>query len=171
MDPEGITRAWPIAPLISRKTSPTQNQAIISRRTFCSTVRFSLGFCVSTATLSAFTVHQSPWPDSQPEVADRGCSLTLQRNDVGRNQSCCKPIVQEIDLQQIDACNQSLEYTKQPAPANFARMQSRVQISERAFHDLPRVPRAGRRIDRHIDHDRRSDNIFARNAADVTTIE
>src|SRR5579859_1682869 len=34
MEPEGITRAWPIVPLISKKTSATQNQAMISCCTF-----------------------------------------------------------------------------------------------------------------------------------------
>src|SRR5262250_153842 len=34
MDPEGMTRAWPMVPLISRKASATQNQAMISRRSF-----------------------------------------------------------------------------------------------------------------------------------------
>src|SRR5690242_10027673 len=37
MEPEGITRACPIVPLISKKTSATQNQAMISRCTFCPT--------------------------------------------------------------------------------------------------------------------------------------
>src|SRR4029077_11473413 len=31
MEPEGITRAWPMVPLISRNTRATQNQAMISR--------------------------------------------------------------------------------------------------------------------------------------------
>src|ERR1700675_80445 len=37
MEPEGITRAWPMVPLISKKTSATQNHAMISRWTFCPT--------------------------------------------------------------------------------------------------------------------------------------
>src|SRR4029077_21208065 len=37
MEPEGITRAWPMVPLISKNTSATQNQAMISRCTFCPT--------------------------------------------------------------------------------------------------------------------------------------
>src|SRR5229473_4743672 len=44
MELEGMTRAWPIAPLMRRKTRPTQNQAMISRRIFCSVVSFSCGF-------------------------------------------------------------------------------------------------------------------------------
>src|SRR5271163_3364612 len=31
MEPEGITRAWPMVPLISRNASATQNHATISR--------------------------------------------------------------------------------------------------------------------------------------------
>src|SRR4030095_502645 len=38
MDSEGMTRAWPTAPLMSRKARPTQNHATISRRTLCSIV-------------------------------------------------------------------------------------------------------------------------------------
>src|ERR1700756_1789095 len=38
MDSEGITRAWPTAPLMSRNTKPTQNHATTSRQTFCSIV-------------------------------------------------------------------------------------------------------------------------------------
>ena len=32
MEPEGMTRAWPIVPLTNRKMRPTQNHASISRR-------------------------------------------------------------------------------------------------------------------------------------------
>src|SRR5215467_98382 len=46
MEPDGMTRAWPMAPLISRKTRPTQNHAMISRRIFCSVVSFGCGFLV-----------------------------------------------------------------------------------------------------------------------------
>jgi len=31
MEPEGMTRAWPMVPLMRRKARPTQNQAMISR--------------------------------------------------------------------------------------------------------------------------------------------
>src|SRR5260221_9738967 len=44
MELEGMTRAWPMAPLMRRKTRPTQNHAMISRRIFCSVVSFSCGF-------------------------------------------------------------------------------------------------------------------------------
>jgi len=30
IEPEGMTRAWPIVPLMRRNTKPTQNQAMIS---------------------------------------------------------------------------------------------------------------------------------------------
>src|SRR5277367_1089129 len=33
MEPEGMTRAWPMVPLMSRKTRATQNQAMTSRCT------------------------------------------------------------------------------------------------------------------------------------------
>ena len=40
IEPEGMTRAWPIVPLISRKTRPTQNQAMTSRCSFCASEAF-----------------------------------------------------------------------------------------------------------------------------------
>src|SRR5215472_3245507 len=58
IEPEGMTRAWPIAPLISRKTSPTQNQAMISRWTFVFTGRLASAFSAFFVfSLSAFTMH------------------------------------------------------------------------------------------------------------------
>src|SRR5579864_520288 len=50
MEPDGMTRAWPTVPLISKKIRMTQNQAIISRHTFCCVVSFSSGcvfFCLA----------------------------------------------------------------------------------------------------------------------------
>src|SRR5436309_2310624 len=59
MEPEGMTRAWPMVPLISRNTSPTQNQAITSRWTFVLIGRFASGFfAFSGFALSAFTMHR-----------------------------------------------------------------------------------------------------------------
>src|SRR5229473_1347233 len=56
MEPEGITRAWPMVPLMSKNTSATQNQAMISRCTFCPTG--TLG-CASLLGLgSAFMFHR-----------------------------------------------------------------------------------------------------------------
>src|SRR5215472_3680586 len=60
IEPEGMTRAWPMAPLISRKTSPTQNQAMISRWIFVFTGRLASAFSTfffSVFSLSAFTMH------------------------------------------------------------------------------------------------------------------
>src|SRR5262249_25905147 len=58
IEPEGMTRAWPMAPLISRKTSPTQNHAMISRWIFVFTGRLaSAFFAFSVFSLSAFTMH------------------------------------------------------------------------------------------------------------------
>src|SRR6266436_5611064 len=52
IEPEGMTRAWPIVPLIRRKASPTQNQAITSRFT-----RWAMGSLGSAmALLAALTV-------------------------------------------------------------------------------------------------------------------
>src|SRR6266566_7295514 len=58
MEPEGMTRACPMVPLISRNTSPTQNQAITSRWTFVLIGTFASGFfAFSVFALSAFTMH------------------------------------------------------------------------------------------------------------------
>src|SRR5215467_665970 len=58
IEPEGMTRAWPMAPLISRKTSPTQNQAMTSRWILVFTGTVSSVFLVfSDFSLSAFTMH------------------------------------------------------------------------------------------------------------------
>src|SRR5215472_10887201 len=58
MEPEGMTRACPMVPLISRNTSPTQNQAITSRWIFVLIGTFtSVFFAFSVFALSAFTMH------------------------------------------------------------------------------------------------------------------
>src|SRR5215469_12869475 len=58
MEPEGITRAWPMVPLMSKNTSPTQNQAITSRWTFVLIGRLASDFFgFSVFALSAFTMH------------------------------------------------------------------------------------------------------------------
>src|SRR5271168_4050031 len=68
IEPEGMTRAWPMVPLIRRKASPTQNQASASRCTRLPTGSFGssavfavapptslpVGFCI----VSAFTFHR-----------------------------------------------------------------------------------------------------------------
>src|SRR6266852_2739628 len=56
MEPDGITRAWPMVPLISKKTSATQNHAMTSRCT-----RWPIGTlgCASLPRLaSAFMFHR-----------------------------------------------------------------------------------------------------------------
>src|SRR5690349_14384091 len=57
IEPEGMTRAWPMAPLISKKTSPTQNQAMTSRWIFVFTGRLASAFFVFSFSLSVFTMH------------------------------------------------------------------------------------------------------------------
>src|ERR1700674_2378506 len=54
MEPEGMTRACPIVPLIRRNASPTQNHAMTSRLILVFTGRFASS-CVFF--LSAFTFH------------------------------------------------------------------------------------------------------------------
>src|SRR5690349_14705435 len=58
IEPEGITRAWPMAPLMSRKTRPTQNHAMTSRWIFVPIgILVSVFFVLSALMLSAFTIH------------------------------------------------------------------------------------------------------------------
>src|SRR6266403_495732 len=61
IEPEGITRAWPMVPLISKKTSATQNQAMTSRCTRCPTGTFdsaSFVLRLASAFRSAFMFHR-----------------------------------------------------------------------------------------------------------------
>src|SRR5215469_7804143 len=60
IEPEGMTRAWPMAPFINRKTSPTQNQAMTSRWILVFTGRLASTFSFfvfSVFSLSGFTMH------------------------------------------------------------------------------------------------------------------
>src|SRR5215470_767548 len=59
MEPEGMTRAWPMVPLISRKARPTQNQAMISRRILVptGTLASDFFFLSDFSFFSAFTMH------------------------------------------------------------------------------------------------------------------
>src|SRR5579863_681029 len=59
MEPEGMTRAWPIVPLISRNASATQNHAMISfwMRLFMGGLAAS-SFCFPLLFLSAFMFHR-----------------------------------------------------------------------------------------------------------------
>src|SRR6516162_4884295 len=52
IEPEGITRAWPMVPLMSRKINPTQNQAMTSRR-------MSVGCLGCGFLLGSVTLHQA----------------------------------------------------------------------------------------------------------------
>src|SRR5260370_36098744 len=54
IEPEGMTRAWPIVPLMSRKARPTQNQAMISRWILVFTGTFASSCLVF---FSVFTFH------------------------------------------------------------------------------------------------------------------
>src|ERR1700693_1719964 len=78
MEPEGITRAWPMVPLMSKNTSATQNQAMISRCTRCPTG--TLG-CASLLGLgSAFMFHRHgmfDWCFTSVAVHDVTCLVRM----------------------------------------------------------------------------------------------
>src|SRR6202043_3749442 len=57
------------------------------------------------------------------------------------------------------------KYMKQSSPSHATGMQDGVGIRKKTLANLPRLPRVRRRIQRHINHHRRPDNILARNAA------
>src|SRR5450755_2085539 len=58
IEPEGITRACPIVPLISMNANATQNHAMISRSTRWPTGRRFSSFSFSLFVASAFTFHR-----------------------------------------------------------------------------------------------------------------
>src|SRR5215813_770432 len=89
MDSEGITRAWPTAPLMSRKARPTQNHATTSRQTFCSMVScrsvfrpdFASGVFWLRAFLS-FTFHH--YRSMVGQFAEAGSFSYFQLHQIGR---------------------------------------------------------------------------------------
>src|ERR1700693_3662087 len=58
-----------------------------------------------------------------------------------------------------------LKYMKQSSPSHAAGMQDSVGICKKTLPNLPWLPRVRRRIQRHINHHWRPNNILARNAA------
>src|SRR5215475_5099534 len=118
-----MTRAWPMAPLISRKMRPTQNHAMISRRILCSAVSFGSGFLVD-------------------------LSVTNHRNNA-----------------------KGLKEMKQTPPADFRWMNNGVGVSRNAVEDFAGAPGFMRRIDGHVNHYRRTDDVVARNATDEAAVQ
>src|SRR6202453_5254616 len=58
-----------------------------------------------------------------------------------------------------------LKCVEQTLPAHDSRMQDRVCVREKSFAHFARLPRARRRTERHINHHRLPDDIFARHAS------
>src|SRR5262249_4433870 len=61
--------------------------------------------------------------------------------------------------------NNKLKRVEQTLPAHDARMQDRVRVREKSLAHFPWFPRIRRRIQRHVNHHRRPNNIFARHAS------
>src|SRR5215475_910546 len=78
MEAEGMTRACPIAPLISRNTRPTQNQASTS----CRTLSRRVGVFVRGRSWSVFTFHRHR--GALRRLATRRTFADLQLHQVGR---------------------------------------------------------------------------------------
>src|SRR6266849_8050434 len=88
IEPDGITRAWPMVPLIRMNTSPTQNHAMISRWIFVPT-----GTCASCFFfLSAFTFHH------HRPLRGRGFTAVARRSFAG---FAVKSIFAHLELHQI----------------------------------------------------------------------
>src|SRR5574340_441497 len=141
IEPEGITRACPMVPLISRNASATQNHASASLRTFWPVVSGSFW---SAPCFSFFT----------------GLSL----------REVCRVCLRSRKLRPASdvlrrAMDHRLKNVEQPPPANFAGMQQSIGVGEKALADFAGVPRFRRGIERHVDHHRRADDIVARHAA------
>src|SRR5258708_34918404 len=70
----------------------------------------------------------------------------------GRGAHCRLPLPYGIRLKQ----------TEQSSPADAARMHQRIGIRKKTLENLPGVPGARRRIERHVNHHRRADQVLAR---------
>src|ERR1700688_411757 len=58
-----------------------------------------------------------------------------------------------------------LKYMKQSSPSHATGMQDSVGVRKKTLPNLPWLPGVGRRIQRHINHHWRANNILARNTA------
>ena len=58
-----------------------------------------------------------------------------------------------------------LKYMKQSSPSHATGMQDSVSVRKKTLPNLPWLPGVGRRIQRHINHHWRANNILARNTA------
>src|SRR5262249_43794187 len=121
MDSEGMTRAWPTAPLISRKTRPTQNQATTSRQTFSSMVScgslFLLDFVSGPFFPSHFTFtgHVLPSRERRRSIfrnsflrvlpAEPDPSDSSRYNKTYRNSLCCRLPLREVRQERCSQAN------------------------------------------------------------------
>src|SRR6266478_732908 len=56
-------------------------------------------------------------------------------------------------------------------PADDSRVEDSARIGKKPFAKLSRLPGILRHVERHVNHDRRADNILARDAAPETAVE
>src|SRR5712671_4729035 len=59
---------------------------------------------------------------------------------------------------------EGLKRSEQSSPAYQARMHQGIRVCKEALANLAGLPRIGRYIEGHVNHDRRTDNVIARNA-------
>src|ERR1700694_3674859 len=76
------------------------------------------------------------------------------------------------DAAEISPCEEfpQLKYMKQSSPSHATGMQYGVGVRKKTLPNLPRLPSVRGRIQRHINHHRRPDNILARNAAPKSAV-
>src|SRR5262249_909506 len=67
--------------------------------------------------------------------------------------------------------NGTSENVKQTPPTNSAGMEDSVYVRREACAEIPRLPRAFRRFDRHVDDNRRSNDVLARHTAPEARVE
>src|SRR5579871_1590066 len=70
-----------------------------------------------------------------------------------------------------DSPNENLEKVEDPAPAYLAGMDNRIGINRDSIEYGAGTPGLARRINRHINHYGRADDVIARNAADESAVE
>src|SRR5579885_227127 len=122
-----------MAPLISKNTSPTQNHAMISRRTFCCVVSCSsTGFSFRVCALSVFTIHQQ-------------CLHPLYRRDAESEK-------RGTAVESFKTCER--------AGANGFHADGGGHLRRRTgARDLGGSPRPARARPRHVDQDRSADDV------------
>src|SRR6266446_8578809 len=71
----------------------------------------------------------------------------------------------------LQTSQNNLKRPENPTPADYAGMQDGVRIGKKPYLNLARIPGPGRRVQRHVNHHGRSDNVLSRDAAPEAAVE